>query len=57
MAQMFRDEKTYQDNAPRKNFVFLAYPYTPLSPWTTIGLLRLKLSKNCRCAYGFSSTS
>ena len=29
MAQMFEDEKKYQDNNLRKNFVFLAYPYRP----------------------------
>jgi hypothetical protein len=29
MAQMFKEEKSYPDNAPRKNFVFLAYPYAP----------------------------
>jgi hypothetical protein len=29
MAQLFEDEKKYPDNAPRKNFVFLAYPFTP----------------------------
>lgn len=29
MAQLFEDEKKYPDNAPRKNFVFMAYPFTP----------------------------
>jgi hypothetical protein len=29
MAQMFEDEKKYPDNNPRKNFVFLGYPYNP----------------------------
>jgi hypothetical protein len=29
MAQLFEDEKKYPDNAPRTNFVFLAYPFTP----------------------------
>jgi hypothetical protein len=29
MAQMFKDEKAYPDNEARKNFVFLAYPYSP----------------------------
>ncbi len=29
MAQLFEDEKNYPDNAPRMNFVFMAYPFTP----------------------------
>lgn len=29
MAKLFEDEKKYPDNAQRKNFVFLAYPFTP----------------------------
>jgi hypothetical protein len=29
MAQMLKDEKAYPDNATRKNFIFLAYPYSP----------------------------
>ena len=29
MAQLFEDEKKYPDNAPRANFVFMAYPFTP----------------------------
>ena len=29
MAQFFVEEQNYPDNAPRKNFVFLAYPFTP----------------------------
>jgi hypothetical protein len=29
MAQLFEDEKKHPDNAPRTNFVFMAYPFTP----------------------------
>jgi hypothetical protein len=29
MAQLFQDEQRFPDNAPRKNFVFLAYPFAP----------------------------
>ncbi len=29
MAQLFKDETNYPDNAPRANFVFMAYPFTP----------------------------
>jgi nucleoside 2-deoxyribosyltransferase len=29
MAQFFQEEPHYPDNAPRKNFAFLAYPFTP----------------------------
>src|SRR5947209_14693692 len=29
MAQLFEEEKKYPDNAPRTNFVFMAYPFTP----------------------------
>src|SRR5712692_4156534 len=29
MAQFFQEEQSYPDNAPRKNFVFMAYPFTP----------------------------
>lgn len=29
MAQMFKAEKQFADNAVRQNFVFLAYPYSP----------------------------
>jgi len=29
MAQLFLEEQGYPDNAPRKNFVFMAYPFTP----------------------------
>ena len=29
MAQLFEEEKRYPDNAPRTNFVFMAYPFTP----------------------------
>ena len=29
MAQFFEEEKKYPDNAPRKNFVFMAYPFAP----------------------------
>ncbi len=29
MAQMFEDEKGFPDNAKRKNFVFLGYPFNP----------------------------
>src|SRR3954447_22799832 len=29
MAQLFEEEKKYPDNAPRANFVFLAYPFAP----------------------------
>jgi nucleoside 2-deoxyribosyltransferase len=29
MAQFFREEQNYPDNAPRKNFVFVAYPFAP----------------------------
>ena len=29
MAQLFEEEKKYPDNAPRRNFVFMAYPFTP----------------------------
>jgi nucleoside 2-deoxyribosyltransferase len=29
MAQLFREEQAYPDNAARSNFIFLAYPYTP----------------------------
>jgi len=32
MAQMFYDETKYPDNRPRKNFVFLGYPFTPAIP-------------------------
>jgi hypothetical protein len=32
MAQLFEDEKKHPDNAPRMNFVFLAYPFTPPIP-------------------------
>ena len=29
MAQFFVEEQNYPDNAGRKNFIFLAYPFTP----------------------------
>ena len=29
MAKMFKDEKGYPDNAVRKNFIFLGYPFAP----------------------------
>jgi nucleoside 2-deoxyribosyltransferase len=29
MAQLFEEEKNYPDNAPRKNFAFMAYPFAP----------------------------
>lgn len=29
MAQFFEEEKKYPDNAPRANFVFMAYPFAP----------------------------
>jgi hypothetical protein len=29
MAQLFEDERNYPDNAPRANFVFMAYPFAP----------------------------
>lgn len=29
MAQLFEEEKKYRDNAPRTNFVFMAYPFAP----------------------------
>lgn len=29
MAQMFREEEAYPDNAARANLVFMGYPYTP----------------------------
>jgi hypothetical protein len=29
MAQFFQEEQNYPDNAPRTNFIFLAYPFTP----------------------------
>lgn len=29
VAQLFKEEKGFPDNAPRTNFVFLAYPYAP----------------------------
>src|SRR5262249_16289423 len=29
MAHLFEDEKRYPDNAPRTNFVFMAYPFAP----------------------------
>lgn len=29
MAQLFEEEKKYPDNAPRTNFVFMAYPFSP----------------------------
>jgi nucleoside 2-deoxyribosyltransferase len=29
MPQLFDDEKQFPDNAPRKNFVFMAYPFAP----------------------------
>ena len=32
MAKMFQEEKSYPDNAARKNFVFFAYPFTPAIP-------------------------
>lgn len=32
MAQMFRDEAAFPDNAARANMVFLGYPFTPPLP-------------------------
>ena len=32
MAQFFEQERTYSDNRPRSNFIFLGYPYTPAIP-------------------------
>jgi hypothetical protein len=32
MARFFLEEKDKSDNAPRKNFVFMAYPFTPPIP-------------------------
>jgi hypothetical protein len=32
MAQFFEDEKNYPANAPRVNFVFMAYPFSPPIP-------------------------
>jgi hypothetical protein len=32
MAQMFKEEKSFPDNTQRKNFVFLAYPYSAPLP-------------------------
>lgn len=32
MAQLFEDEKAYQDNRHRMNFVFFAYPFEPAIP-------------------------
>lgn len=29
MAQMFKDEAGFPDNAARANFVFLGYPFNP----------------------------
>ncbi len=29
MAQFFQEEQGYPDNAPRTNFIFMAYPFTP----------------------------
>jgi hypothetical protein len=29
MAQFFQEEQNYSDNAPRQNFIFMAYPFTP----------------------------
>ena len=29
MAQMFKDEEAFADNATRQNFVFMGYPFTP----------------------------
>lgn len=32
MAQLFEDERTKPDNAPRRNFVFMGYPWDPPLP-------------------------
>lgn len=32
MAKLFKDEKAFADNAVRKNFVFLGYPFSPPLP-------------------------
>ncbi len=29
MARLFEDEKQHQDNKPRANFIFMAYPFAP----------------------------
>jgi hypothetical protein len=43
MAQMFEDEKKYADNAVRKNFVFLGYPYDPPLPRDDYGAVLQEL--------------
>jgi len=45
MAQMFKEEKGFPDNTPRKNFVFLAYPFNPPLPLDDYRALTAELQR------------